>query len=377
MYQTLKYSRRQFLQHLGSAAGFLLTVKTGLAQSVPATPAVSSEYEMLVVGDSLIWGQGLKEENKSYSLVKKWLETEVFAGKRRVNLNLKAHSGASLTLPYEEAAVLKKLEKNSTEYLFREIPASFPSIWEQIDLARKEYADPNSVNLILLTGSITDVTLLEILKIFGDNKKLSADISKHCYESMLRFLKHAAATFPNALIVVGGYFPIVSNKTSTKKLFNAAFELYNYPRPLKPVLNNVVTRQFLKLLHKRVTKSSRIWFAESNLELQKAVNQLNAEIGAQRAVFVKSPFTEENSYAAEKTVLWELKKKGRLDDAYFKERLAQCKNELAPLIKSGLSYNARFCELAAISHPNPEGAKLFAGAIQNTLKPLLLDEIKR
>jgi lysophospholipase L1-like esterase len=372
----MKYSRRTFLRQFGSAAGLFFAVRSGLAQRISLFSADPSAFEMLAIGDSLIWGQGLKEEDKSYSLVKKWLETEVFAGNRRVNLKVKAHSGASLTLRDEEAAALVKLKKDPHEYLFREIPASFPSIQAQIDSARKEYENPHAVNLILLTGSITDVLVSEVLNIFNNEKKFRAAIPKFCYESMFRLLKHAAAAFPNALILVAGYYPIVSSKSSTRKLFNAIFELYNYPRPLKPVLNNVLTRPFLKILHKKVTKRSRVWFEESNSELQKAVKQLNGENGRQRAIFVKTPFTEENSYAANNTLVWELQKKGRLEDAYFEERLALCKKQLAPFINSRLKYSARFCELGAIAHPNVEGAKAFAEAIQNNLKPFLSTEIK-
>jgi hypothetical protein len=37
---------------------------------------------MLVLGDSILWGQGLKREHKSWYLVKQWLEE---SGRVRVN----------------------------------------------------------------------------------------------------------------------------------------------------------------------------------------------------------------------------------------------------------------------------------------------------
>jgi hypothetical protein len=48
---------------------------------------------MLVVGDSLISAQGLREQNKFYYLVKDWLQADVFGASRRVNLKVKAHVG--------------------------------------------------------------------------------------------------------------------------------------------------------------------------------------------------------------------------------------------------------------------------------------------
>ena len=46
--------------------------------------------EMLVLGDSILWGQGLKTEHKSWHLVKLWLEKNTG---RRVVERLEAHSG--------------------------------------------------------------------------------------------------------------------------------------------------------------------------------------------------------------------------------------------------------------------------------------------
>src|SRR5688572_18987503 len=51
--------------------------------------------EVLAIGDSVVWGQGLKDANKFSVLVKTWLESRV-AG-RIVNLHYAdAHSGATI-----------------------------------------------------------------------------------------------------------------------------------------------------------------------------------------------------------------------------------------------------------------------------------------
>src|SRR5207253_6024171 len=46
---------------------------------------------MLVVGDSILWGQGLKPEHKSWYQVKLWLERTTG---RKVIEKIEAHSGA-------------------------------------------------------------------------------------------------------------------------------------------------------------------------------------------------------------------------------------------------------------------------------------------
>jgi hypothetical protein len=52
---------------------------------------VSRPLHMLVLGDSILWGQGLKAENKPIYHVKLWLEK--ITG-RRVVERIQAHSGA-------------------------------------------------------------------------------------------------------------------------------------------------------------------------------------------------------------------------------------------------------------------------------------------
>src|ERR1044071_590089 len=42
------------------------------AQTAPAAPP--RQFNLLVLGDSILWGQGLKTEHKSWYLVKNWLE---------------------------------------------------------------------------------------------------------------------------------------------------------------------------------------------------------------------------------------------------------------------------------------------------------------
>jgi hypothetical protein len=88
------FSRRQFLKHIGAAAGWLLTSRGVL--SLPVFSDDSQPFEMLVIGDSMISAQGLQEKNKFYHLVKEWLQQEVFGTSRQVNLKVKAHSGSRI-----------------------------------------------------------------------------------------------------------------------------------------------------------------------------------------------------------------------------------------------------------------------------------------
>lgn len=367
------FSRRQFLKSLGAIAAFFVANRTGFS-----FVSSSEDFEMLVVGDSLIWGQGLEEKDKFYTLTKNWLQSEL---KTQVNLKVKAHSGATVFLHDKEIELLKKAEKSEAESFYPEVNLSFPSLKTQIDVAKNEFEKEGkkaeSVNLVMLTGGIVDITVAGVLNPLANEKSLKKYITQYCNEDMFRFLEHSAEVFPNALFAVVGYFPILSPKTDTAKMLNAFLEAYSIPRPLKPFSNNILTRPFFRIIQKKALNRSRVWFEDSNRELQNAVNRLNSKSGKQRAVFIKSSLTEDSAMETPNTLLFRMGKRGKTEDTFYDKRLIECKKILGDLRKSiGLKQSVRQCEIAAIAHPNPEGSKVYAEDIKNSLKNILLIETK-
>jgi lysophospholipase L1-like esterase len=368
------YSRRQFLKHLGAASALFVAGRSGLLSFAFSDGA--EPFELLVLGDSIASGQGLREEHRFYTLTKNWLETEIFAEQRKVNLKVKAHSGTTLNLHGEEAAAFAKAEIDVTDSLNPELNVSFPSVRAQIDIAAKEYKtekiSPESVNLIMLTGGINDITTAVILDPFGDEKKLRAEIAKYCRDSMREILEHAGSVFPNATIVLAGYYPLISTKTSSGKLFNAVMERFNFPRPLKPVANNLFTKQFFKLFQKKGAKRSQIWLEESNLRFGEAVDAFNSGTGTRRAIFVESPIDETNCFGTKDPLVFGMGKKGRIEDLYYDERSALCEETVPKLNASTrLDYPMNLCKMSGLAHPNVEGSRRYTEAIKENLKPFL------
>jgi lysophospholipase L1-like esterase len=365
-----KYSRRNFIRQMGAFAASALAARSALSAPLFSGSENAGAFDFLVVGDSLVWGQGLREEHKFYHLTKEWLRDEVFKNAREINLKVKAHSGASINLRPFESDALEKAEIGETEFYHPEVNVSFPSINAQIDVARKEYKNPEAVDLIMLTGGITDIRLSVILNPLKDNDELRREIVKHCNEKMFEMLEKAAAGFPNALIVVVGYYPFLSKYTPASRILNNLLEIYEFPRPLKSAINNPLNRRLLKRYRKKMIERSMIWATDSTREFKKAVERLNAASGKQRAVFIESPIKEENSIAAEKPLVYETGKKGSAQDALAEERLKVCEETIDELKKlTDLKFRARTCELATIGHPNIEGAKAIADAIKENLKP--------
>ncbi|NJM53677.1 MAG: hypothetical protein HC846_09985 [Blastocatellia bacterium] len=225
--------------------------------------------------------------------------------------------------------------------------------------------------MVLLTGGIVDITVAGVLDPLGNDKVLRKQIVQYCNEDMFRFLDESAKVFPSALFVVVGYFPIFSPQSDTAEAFNAFLEAYSLPRPFKPFANNVLTRPFFRIIKKKAIRRSQIWFEDSNRELQTAVNRVNEKTGRQHAVFVKTSLTENDALHTPNTLLFKMMGKGRLNDSFYDERQIECKKVLGNLRKStGIKQSVRQCEIAAIGHPNIEGAKVYAEDIKAVLKKI-------
>lgn len=326
---------------------------------------------MLVIGDSLIWGQGLNENDKFYYLTKQWLEAEAFRGQRPVELTVKAHSGSTLKLHDDEAKAHRKAGRDENYPYHPEVNVGFPSIWKQVEVASSEFRanGKSGADLVMLTGGITDISVAETLNPFAKNEDLYPLIKRYCYNDMLDLLGHISESLPSATIALIGYFPMISPKTRASRLYNAWFETMEFPRPLKPLANNILTRQFLRGIRKKAITRSRIWLEESNRHFAAAVDELNKKTGRRRALFIKSPFTEDHALETKDTLLFRMGKKGRVQDPLFDRRTESCRKTL-PEVKRflGLDYPVRLCEMAAIGHPDPAGSRAYADAIISALK---------
>lgn len=367
-------NRRDFLKALAAASAVFVASGKGISLSSIADNAGALEF--LVVGDSVIWGQGLEEKDKFYSLTADWLRNEAFGTRREVNVVVKAHSGATLKFHADEAAKYKKAGRDETFYYKPEVNVGFPSVWKQIEVAADEYKNAGKTggaNLVMLTGGITDISVSKILDPFGDNKKLRPMIEKYCRDDMFELIEHAAKKNPNALIAVVGYFPMLSPKTPSGKLFDSWLESMSFPRALKSLANNGLIRPlFFKRLRRKSIARSRIWFEESNRCLQAAVERLNANYDKPRAVFIKSSITEDTCLETPNTLLFRMGKKGVVEDTLYRERTSDCGKALPELRKTtGIDYPVRLCEIAAVGHPNPAGSRAYADAVKAALMPIL------
>src|ERR1051325_11222405 len=124
------------MRKLASSAVVLMLIVVGVVcQALPADQK-SRPLNMLVLGDSIMWGQGLKPEHKSWYQVKAWLEKTTG---RKVIERIEAHSGTVVEL----ASTDDRLSASNPE-----VNVALPTVNDQLEDAIKFYADASQVDLI-------------------------------------------------------------------------------------------------------------------------------------------------------------------------------------------------------------------------------------
>lgn len=341
-------------------------------------PALPGEFNMLVLGDSILWGQGLKEKNKSWYLVKTWLETNGYSVRERIE----AHAGAMIGTP--GAGMPKFLTVHG------EIANAYPTLHDQIDIAVRSYVDPSHVDLVLVDGCINDVNARRFMNAGNTPEAIQALAQEKCGTPVEELLIRIASTFPNAHVIVSGYYPVFSDKTPRDFFMRALAK--RFYAALVPNGPKITSREMLAQL----TIISAAWYATSNSTLSDAVARANVRLVArgtrQRVLFAQVPFEPEHAFSARKSQLWGFdasflrkllvvvtlgKVDLRTNDEVSSLRSTACRDfyKSAPGEsedeKRARKDRLMVCRLAAIAHPNRKGAVLYAEAIKEQLKNLL------
>lgn len=372
-----KVSRRDFLRTLAAATLFTVFGKT----SAPGSFSPDEPFEMLVVGDSLIWGQGLDERDKFYNLTADWLRHDAFGKHREVNLAVKAHSGATIRFDPNEAAKYRAAGRDENYFYKGEVNVSTPSIWKQVETAAAEYqlrGQVRGADLVMLSAGITDISVEGVLNPFEDPEKLKPLVGEVCQKRVRELLEHISKFSPDARIALIGYYSMISPRSSRSAVFNAWLEILNIPNLLQGFVNNPLIRPLVfGKLFKRAMIRSEIWKTESDRQLIKAVDQHNAKVGRRQAIFISPNFSDENAVEAPKTLLFRMRKNGSVEDPQFHDRKADCKTAFKDLeLKTGIKYALKRCTVAAVGHPNPAGSRSYFEAIKWMLSCVLNDPIK-
>jgi hypothetical protein len=359
----------------------LLFCCSTIAGQTPAGSQTKRErpLNLVVLGDSVSWGQGLRDEHKAWYLVKTWLQQ---TSRRDVYERIEAHSGATI-------GVVNELHGDAPPSLDGELSRAAPTINDQIDSAVRAYASPAQVDLVLVDGCINDLDSRRLLNAANTSQQIRELAVAKCGDPVQALLSRIVSVFPNAHVIVTGYYPIVSEKTANDLFMRALAKRFYSPDPGAPRMND-------KVLRARLISISSEWYQTSTQMLRTAAANVNAQLtgkgSLQRVLFADAAFRPEHAFAAKHSRLWGFDASAlrkflialslghvslRPNDERRNQRSDLCErqfkqspNETHDQEQTRKDRLMR-CQLAAVGHPNRKGAAMYADAIGDQLKTIL------
>lgn len=326
------------------------TVKDYRAAELQLTK--NAVFNVLAIGDSIMWGQGLKEEQKFTNLVAKQILNDTG---RPVRVFRYAHSGAVVQgtadgCPVEASANPRHGEisraEGQPEFASSRVPC-------QLDRFMKRTGNPD-IHLVLATGCANDVDLnglaSYILLPFQNRSEEQATMYNTCKTGMESLLKQlrARTELQNAPIIVTGYYSPVTEGSLGKQVHldertGSWGELF--------FRDNVIPQEPID--------KSRDWKLRSDEGLRDAVNAVGGrsariifaglqDPGSQSGIFAATPIVHDYTQA-------------NIDDLVgFRGRICEAHGRKGDY----------FCLGAGIFHPNLRGAELYKQTIVDAMKAL-------
>jgi lysophospholipase L1-like esterase len=280
---------------------------------------------LLVMGDSVVWGQGLAWEHKTATLLARHLGAEI---------EMMAHSGAKIGIRDSYTVTMPS----------REVPCFFPTILQQFQGFN---GDPANVKWVLMNGGINDVEVQRVFNPMIPQFELELHTRNYCGRDFLAMLQQVMEKFMNAQVLVLGYYPALSHQSRAEGV-ESLFSIVHGVR-FAPLFDADLFRNEI------VDHCLRFWKLSTGL-LRGAVEQVNRTAGAARAVFVDAGLEEANAAYAPESLVWELdlNDPDKAPDEVIEERRVACS-----LVAAG-ELQKKQCLLSAVGHPNVAGAARMA-----------------
>lgn len=352
-----------------AATCFVVLAATTVFSQTPTDQHTSRPLNILVLGDSILWGQGLKTEHKTWYQVKVWLEKTTG---RAVVERVEAHSGAII----ERSSAP---ERRTTPH--PEVDFALPTLNEEFDNAERIYSDRLAIDVVLVSGCANDVGVQNLLNTTA-MEQIDEMTKAKCGLPMEKLLRRITISFPAARVIVTGYYPFFSEKTRNDFILKAMIRRFFKSIPDSPQLSS-------KELVERLTANSNEWYRASNNALSQAVRNVNSGLHREQVMFAKIEFSPEHSFAAPQSRLWQFNRSpfrmallllsfGKIplpsNDEVRKQRRASCgeffkrQRSETDAQKKGREQRRMLCRYAALGHPNRKGAMLYTEAILKLLK---------
>ncbi len=323
------------------------TTSEGKPAGAATFEIVNEFYYMAVLGDSIAWGNGLREDEKYSSIVARQIQSEL--GVRVIN-QVRAHNGAIIT-PTD-------FDSLPVGTFWGEVPTAAISVNLQIDLVQS----PELVELVVLDGCINDIGLDRLLNPDYEPDEIQFLTDAFCYQEMVVLLQKVRQTMPNATVIVTPYYQIVSESSDLFGL--EAYASVNAEEPIEDADE----------LKTALIKNSITFEERARIGISTAINTVNRDdpLG-QRVYLADLVFPPERAIFAPDPWLWGLTEDNEIvqalglglrlypEDPIAPRRFEQCGED-------GVVIGLAFCLFASTGHPNPQGAAVYAEAIIETLR---------
>lgn len=337
---------------------FISLAVGALAVPVVAPPILSSP-RILVLGDSVMWGQGLEENEKIHRVLARLLFSQ--NGFEPSVLHY-AHSGA--TIGYIGGAVAHAIP--APGWWPAEIPIASPTLHDQCNQVAADHPDER-FDIVLLTGGINDVKVQNIFNPGTTIQQINDLSAKYCNGAMTSFLGELRSRYlaanPNIKILVLGYYSVLSSDSDVPDIFDVAKALAKEAiNPPKPQIGAKLTTANAKAfnLQEKLIENSLAFRSASQANLANAVQNANLGLATPNFFFVDPMILDTEAAFTPNALIWGLRKSDETpEDPLYNDRLAYCANLLQE--KPGID---RFtCDRASLGHPNVAGARRYAQKI--------------
>ncbi len=314
-------------------------------------------FKMVVLGDSVLWGQGLYEHQKTHTLV----VAELKRLGLEVECNFLAHSGAIIGEP-DTPSELPPLDGPFAN----EVPVGEPTLFEQMETALGGSETDENVKLVLMGGGVNDVDTTRIINPL--NNQLNEQIEDAFSRKMKLLIEKAYHDFPNAIIMVTGYYQMFSG-VSEQVLVQNAVKGMGISIPLVPevvgeIMVNVLGSVLTDPLIERCTRfrdRSHECIRNTIVELTGIMPEVQG-----RVFFVDPHFKEENAVGAPESFLFGVNPDLSPQDP---TDIAEGRREACERHADRLSPIRQFAApRATVGHPNPVGAQQYADVILANLR---------
>ena len=314
---------------------------------------LDNNFKMVMLGDSVMWGQGLFEPQK--------IHTHVITELTKLGLAVQpvflAHSGAIIGEP---DVITNKPAIDG------EVPVGEPTLFEQIRAAVGTAERDEAVKLVLICGGVNDVDVTRVVNLRDRN--LDKYIEDTFYRKTKLLLERAYHCFPNAVVITCGYYQAFSEE-SEQTLMLDAIKAMGFSVPLLP---NSVGEFILEVLGDKITGTlveRCAHFRDSAHDyIRTAMTDITSLMpeAESRLFFADPKFKPENAVGASKPFLYGINSDLTPQDP---PEIAISRAKACEVYADRLELLDQFTgPRASVAHPNPYGAQQYATAILTAIR---------